>query len=282
MLMLLNKSNNSDNSDQENNENENNIFIFKDIESLPSKTKSGITVVVDLDGTLITHNISHELNIFLRPNVNTFLRTLYENDVEIILWSAGNIDHVNSFMKLINSNYIDFCIARGSWFSGLYCEKNLELLVDDIRDINSIIMIENTVYSVQKQYDHGIIIDTYDLGKYNTDVTLIHLTLLIININENFVKNHMYNVSDFIRNNKMLAYSEHKHGHNVLKWYEFLCDANKNPSDIILSLENIELNCDLDNEIDFGYMKNDNLIDNLINNICEEDEEIACINMSCV
>lgn len=220
------------------------------------KTKKGITVVWDLDGTLITTNKDKH---FLRPFALYCIEKLYKQNIEMILWSAGSQEHVENALGLLFSDktYFDACVVRGSWFTGRCCAKNLTFLVNDTRSLDEIVIIENSIFSVQMQHENAIIVDSFS-GASRIDNTFMHLANFLLALNNQFELNVISNIYDYISTSDKMTYIEHvteslsTRLHGEFKWFYF--NYNKVPyenlitiNESVLLLETLELNEDIIN-----------------------------------
>lgn len=135
-----------------------------------------MTVVLDLDGTLINSS-TYPYAIYVRPDAKLFLEYLsYLEKVEIIIWTSAKKEHLINSLKAIMSpsRYfrIDHVIYRGpSWESpkNQYL-KNLKLL-----NRTNVVLIENTAEIARTCRGNAILLEDFqgdssdralsDLGK---------------------------------------------------------------------------------------------------------------------
>jgi len=96
--------------------------IFLGPELVPTRDeKYNCTVILDLDLTLICLD-KCSMYIFVRQHARLFLKylkTMSDNKVEVILWTAGSLDHAKHCLYILDKDesFFDYIICRGkSWF----------------------------------------------------------------------------------------------------------------------------------------------------------------------
>jgi hypothetical protein len=130
----------------------------------PPKESVKITIVFDLDETLISAAMTGGGVIFIRPQARKILAILRLHcpDIEIIVWSAGEKLHVDWCLDILDpdKNLIDYAVARGSaWFSDLPVKKDLRKLQG--RDMKKIIIVDDSPQAALLNPDNALIIPPY-------------------------------------------------------------------------------------------------------------------------
>nr|CCC93148.1 unnamed protein product [Trypanosoma congolense IL3000] len=114
------------------------------------------TLVLDLDETVI---YAREGPLYARPYLNELLDFIKRN-FEVIVWTAGEREYAKSIMEEINvDNTVRHLIYRHEvWFSFDDYTKDLKRLG---RDIDYVVIIENTPECVRSNPQNGIIVDDF-------------------------------------------------------------------------------------------------------------------------
>ena len=146
-------------------------LLYEDPRKLPDRsTTKTLTLVLDLDETMI-HVIRpyhNETGSFvLRPGLIDFLEYCQTQEVEIIIWTAGTLDHVGVCVQLLDplNKLIDYIIYNNNnnekWKVWPYPEKDLGILADDQR-VASALLIDDMVAACFKNGPASIIITKFD------------------------------------------------------------------------------------------------------------------------
>ncbi|KAJ9468316.1 CTD small phosphatase-like protein 2 [Diplonema papillatum] len=133
-----------------------------------------LTVVLDLDETLI---YAREGPLYSRPGVQELLNLL-EKRCEAIVWTAGVRAYAQAVIKNIDqNNVIRHCVYRHKrWFTGVAgYSKDLTLLG---RDMNKLVILENTPDCVRGNEGNGIVVTDYD-GEGEDDTTLFAIARVL-------------------------------------------------------------------------------------------------------
>eukprot|EP01062_Namystynia_karyoxenos_P015149 TRINITY_DN154_c0_g1_i1.p3 TRINITY_DN154_c0_g1~~TRINITY_DN154_c0_g1_i1.p3 ORF type:complete len:241 (+),score=96.11 TRINITY_DN154_c0_g1_i1:114-836(+) len=144
---------------------------------LPPQTaedKGRVCVVFDLDETLI---YAREGPLYARPGLDELLTFCHEK-TEPVVWTAGVKAYAQAVVRNIDKkNVIRHCVYRHKkWFSGCAgYNKDLTLLG---RDMNKLIILENTPDCVRGNEANGIVVEDYEGGEA-PDMTLYAITALL-------------------------------------------------------------------------------------------------------
>eukprot|EP01012_Entosiphon_sulcatum_P027704 TRINITY_DN33414_c0_g1_i1.p1 TRINITY_DN33414_c0_g1~~TRINITY_DN33414_c0_g1_i1.p1 ORF type:complete len:260 (-),score=31.45 TRINITY_DN33414_c0_g1_i1:58-813(-) len=133
-----------------------------------------ITVVLDLDETLI---YAREGPLYARPHLEELLAFLGAH-CETVVWTAGVRAYAQAVIRNIDpTGVIDHCIYRHEkWFTGQAgYAKDLQLVG---RDLNHVIIIENTPDCIRGHEENGILVSDYEGGE-SADNTLPAITKLL-------------------------------------------------------------------------------------------------------
>eukprot|EP01013_Petalomonas_cantuscygni_P022892 TRINITY_DN44216_c0_g1_i1.p1 TRINITY_DN44216_c0_g1~~TRINITY_DN44216_c0_g1_i1.p1 ORF type:complete len:285 (-),score=48.57 TRINITY_DN44216_c0_g1_i1:624-1478(-) len=138
---------------------------------IPAKRRddrSKLTVVLDLDETLI---YAREGPLYCRPHLDELLEFLGDK-CETVVWTAGIRPYAQAVIKNIDPyGIIQHCVYRhAKWFSGQpgYV-KDLGLIG---RDLDRMVIIENTPDCVRGFENNGILVPDYEGGE-TPDSTLL-------------------------------------------------------------------------------------------------------------
>eukprot|EP00993_Chasmostoma_nieuportense_P003597 NODE_4303_length_809_cov_69.219941_g4145_i0.p1 GENE.NODE_4303_length_809_cov_69.219941_g4145_i0~~NODE_4303_length_809_cov_69.219941_g4145_i0.p1 ORF type:complete len:243 (-),score=47.36 NODE_4303_length_809_cov_69.219941_g4145_i0:29-757(-) len=126
---------------------------------IPTSPSHKHTVVLDLDETLI---YAREGPLEARPYTTHLLDFLGQH-CEVVVWTAAQREYAKAVMRHIDPNkVIQHCIYRHqSWFRSHDCTKDLQLIG---RDMNYVLIIENTPDCVRANPHNGIILPDYRGG----------------------------------------------------------------------------------------------------------------------
>jgi len=145
---------------------------------LPPQTpedKGRICVVFDLDETLI---YAREGPLYARPGLDELLAFCHEK-TEPVVWTAGVKAYAQTVVKNVDKkDVIRHCVYRHKkWFSGCAgYNKDLTLLG---RDMDKLIILENTPDCVRGNEANGIVVEDYEGGEVQGDMTLYAITALL-------------------------------------------------------------------------------------------------------
>ncbi|KAH9601870.1 FCP1 homology domain [Trypanosoma melophagium] len=124
---------------------------------LTSKVKK-YTVVLDLDETVV---YAREGPLYARAYLRELLRSI-KNDFEVIVWTAGEREYAKNILEEINEECIiqHLIYRHKTWFSTDDYTKDLKKLG---RDINYVIIVENTPDCVRANPKNGIIVEDFEV-----------------------------------------------------------------------------------------------------------------------
>jgi RNA polymerase II subunit A small phosphatase-like protein len=132
------------------------------------------TVILDLDETLI---YAREGPLYARPHLEELLEYSGKN-CETVVWTAGVRAYAQAVIRNIDpTGVIDHCIYRHEkWFTGQAgYAKDLSLVG---RDLNYVLILENTPDCVRGHEENGILVSDYEGGEM-PDNTLPAITKLL-------------------------------------------------------------------------------------------------------
>eukprot|EP00755_Sulcionema_specki_P038216 Sspe_Gene.23520::Locus_9134_Transcript_1_1_Confidence_1.000_Length_1098::g.23520::m.23520/K15731/CTDSP; carboxy-terminal domain RNA polymerase II polypeptide A small phosphatase len=139
----------------------------------PDEDPSRLTVVVDLDETLVS-NRGYE--VLRRPFIDTFLAL--SHICELVLWTASTPETAATALCAIDPFGLHFrtVICRDDrWYHGVPYTKDLRLLG---RPLDRTVIIENTWDCVVENPQNAVLVSDYN-QKNPSDDALYHVTLLI-------------------------------------------------------------------------------------------------------
>eukprot|EP01004_Peranema_trichophorum_P007478 NODE_6257_length_906_cov_193.667944_g5665_i0.p1 GENE.NODE_6257_length_906_cov_193.667944_g5665_i0~~NODE_6257_length_906_cov_193.667944_g5665_i0.p1 ORF type:complete len:272 (+),score=40.65 NODE_6257_length_906_cov_193.667944_g5665_i0:55-816(+) len=153
------------------------------------------TIVLDLDETLI---YAREGPLYGRPYLQDLLDFLGAN-CETVVWTAGVRAYAQAVIRNIDpSGAIDHCIYRHErWFTGQAgYAKDLGFLG---RDLNYVVILENTPDCVRGYENNGILVADYEGGEMQDNTLLCILTLL-----DDMVKSNV-TVPEYLKRSALLT-----------------------------------------------------------------------------
>jgi RNA polymerase II subunit A small phosphatase-like protein len=146
---------------------------------LPSVRQSmaeTLCLILDLDETLI---YARDGPIVSRPYLDEFFEGLYNKDVEVVVWTAGERDYAQSVLRRIDPlGVVKHCVYRHpKWWTGEKgYSKDLRALG---RNMSRVLMVENTPDCLRLQPECGILVRDFTGGR-NTDDTLLHVLRVVL------------------------------------------------------------------------------------------------------
>lgn len=152
--------------------------------SLVPKPQEGVvyTIVLDLDETLV---YARDGPLYARAHLKHFFKACEEaKNIEIIVWTAGERKYAKSVVREINYHGIikHLIYRRSDWFDSKDYTKELARLG---REMDYVLIIENTPDCVRENPENGIIVEDYEgeVGgeekQRRQDKTLLFLSELV-------------------------------------------------------------------------------------------------------
>ena len=140
--------------------------------------KDKITIVLDLDETLI---YAREGPLYARPHIDLLLDFLKDH-CETVVWTAGVKAYAQTIVHNIDpKGAIEHCVYRHKkWFTGCAgYQKDLSMLG---RDMNQILIIENTPDCIRGNPKNGILVTDYEGGEHadGTIPTIINFLAALV------------------------------------------------------------------------------------------------------
>eukprot|EP01007_Sphenomonas_quadrangularis_P002934 NODE_514_length_1404_cov_300.022140_g391_i0.p1 GENE.NODE_514_length_1404_cov_300.022140_g391_i0~~NODE_514_length_1404_cov_300.022140_g391_i0.p1 ORF type:complete len:259 (-),score=15.49 NODE_514_length_1404_cov_300.022140_g391_i0:628-1380(-) len=128
----------------------------------PARGSAGLTVVVDLDETLV---YAREGPVWLRPYASQFLSRIKAAGCDVIAWTAGEYGHVAKVLDTLDhdGSLIPHCVYRGeAWLSDpMNYHKDLHLLG---RCLDRVLLVENSLECIRHHTGNAILVDDYRNG----------------------------------------------------------------------------------------------------------------------
>lgn len=119
-----------------------NIYVHPN--EVPPRTNEKLTVIFDLDETLLTTSGSL---LILRAGIYYLVELFLDQRFEFIIWTAAQKEHAENCVKYFAFHHLypKYVICMGSWFTNVqYYEKNIQLLCNNNnRTISSTILIDD-------------------------------------------------------------------------------------------------------------------------------------------
>ena len=140
------------------------------------------TIVLDLDETVV---YARDGPLYARANLKELLCAL--NDVaEVIVWTAGVRMYAKAILEEINAEgYIKHLVYRHrNWYNPEDYTKDLRKLG---RDIDYVLIVENTPDCVRANPTNGIIVEDFEVTSKGSqlsdrDQTFVHLMRLVMDL----------------------------------------------------------------------------------------------------
>lgn len=134
-----------------------------------------LVLVLDLDETLV---YARSGPLFARPGLDEFFQLCKDKNVEVVVWTAGLKAYAQAIVDNIDKQHVvRHCIYRHSkWFTGQPgYRKDLAALG---RQLDHVLIIENTPDCIRGYQENGILVDDYEGGE-RQDNTIYALTEVI-------------------------------------------------------------------------------------------------------
>ena len=150
-----------------------------------------LTVILDLDETLIRYNINDDKfdpkNLIKRPYLYEFLSCLINKGCELVIFTASSKEYADPIINEIEKD--------NKYFSKRLYRQHTVLIEDNYvkdltklgRDLNKIIIVDNEQNSFSLQKRNGILIKPF-LGEekgFNLDMALDNLSIILMKIINN-------------------------------------------------------------------------------------------------
>ncbi|RNF16917.1 nuclear lim interactor-interacting factor [Trypanosoma conorhini] len=116
------------------------------------------TVVLDLDETVV---YAREGPLYARAYLHELLRSI-KDKFEVIVWTAGEREYAKNILEEINQDHIiqHLIYRHGAWFCSEDYTKDLKKLG---RNIDYVIIVENTADCVRANPQNGIIVEDFEV-----------------------------------------------------------------------------------------------------------------------
>ncbi|AIO02824.1 nuclear lim interactor-interacting factor, putative [Leishmania panamensis] len=139
----------------------------------PSEIKNRLTVVLDLDETLI---YARQGPLYVRPGMETLMRFLADY-CETIVWTSSKHRYADAVVAQIDTcGAVCHTVYRHRrWFNGTSATKELRLLG---RDLETTIIVENTPDCCRGYERNAVLVEDYEGGELADHTLHILLALL--------------------------------------------------------------------------------------------------------
>ncbi|ESL06834.1 hypothetical protein TRSC58_05485 [Trypanosoma rangeli SC58] len=124
----------------------------------PAGANKKYTVVLDLDETVV---YAREGPLYARAYLRELLRSI-KDVFEVIVWTAGEREYAKNILEEINQEHIiqHLIYRHGAWFCSEDYTKDLKKLG---RNIDYVIIVENTPDCVRANPQNGIIVEDFEV-----------------------------------------------------------------------------------------------------------------------
>ena len=153
-----------------------------------------LTVVLDLDETLIRYSINtekSEKNILIkRPCLDEFLSSLLKAKCELIIFTASTQEYADPLIDQIECDKKYFSKRLYRQHTVLIDDHYVKDLTKLGRDLCKIIIVDNEKNSFSLQQKNGILIKPFfgEAGSFNLDMALDNLSIILLKIIKNDFK----------------------------------------------------------------------------------------------
>ncbi|CAC9553451.1 nuclear lim interactor-interacting factor [Leishmania donovani] len=164
----------------------------------PTEIKNRLTVVLDLDETLI---YARQGPLYVRPGIETLMRFLADH-CETIVWTSSKHRYADAVVAQIDTcGAVCHTVYRHRrWFNGTSATKELRLLG---RDLETTIIVENTPDCCRGYERNAVLVEDYEGGEL-ADHTLHTLLALLRDLVERHEKDGI-TVPEYIATTPRLA-----------------------------------------------------------------------------
>ncbi|GET93789.1 nuclear lim interactor-interacting factor, putative [Leishmania tarentolae] len=164
----------------------------------PTEFKNRLTVVLDLDETLI---YARQGPLYVRPGIETLMRFLADH-CETIVWTSSKHRYADAVVAQIDTcGAVRHTVYRHRrWFNGTSATKELRLLG---RDLETTIIVENTPDCCRGYERNAVLVEDYEGGEL-ADHTLHTLLALLRDLVERHEKEGI-SVPEYIATTTRLA-----------------------------------------------------------------------------
>lgn len=151
-----------------------------------------LTVVLDLDETLIRYNINDsekfdKKNLIKRPYIDEFLYSLQNSKCELIIFTASSQEYADPLIDEIEKNKKFFSKRLYRQHTVLIGDNYVKDLTKLGRDLSKIVIIDNEKNSFSLQQKNGILIKPFfgNENDFNLDMALNNLSIILVKIIKN-------------------------------------------------------------------------------------------------
>ena len=150
-----------------------------------------LTVVLDLDETLIRYNINgkspSDNTLKKRPNLDEFLSSLIKAKCELIVFTASTQEYADPLINQIEGNKKYFSKRLYRQHTVLMNNSYVKDLTKLGRELNKIIIVDNEKSSFCLQQKNGILIKPFfgEENGFNLDMALDNLSIILLKIIKN-------------------------------------------------------------------------------------------------
>ncbi|CCW66086.1 unnamed protein product [Phytomonas sp. Hart1] len=135
-----------------------------------------LTLVLDLDETLVCNRSPHAPRPILRPYALHMLNALrHMADLEIVLWTASTKETATRVVQRLNANGIvfdDVIFRNNLWFTQPVYTKDLRLLG---RDMDKVVIVDNAANSCKLNPRNALLIEDFHGERDKEDAALVNV-----------------------------------------------------------------------------------------------------------
>ncbi|CCW62478.1 unnamed protein product [Phytomonas sp. EM1] len=142
----------------------------------PDEALPALTLVLDLDETLVCNRSPHAQRPILRPYALHMLNALrHMVDLEIVLWTASTKETATRVVQRLHSNGIifdDVIFRNNLWFTEPVYTKDLRLLG---RDMDKVVIVDNAANSCKLNPRNALLIEDFHGHRDAEDAALVNV-----------------------------------------------------------------------------------------------------------
>ncbi|SCU66410.1 TFIIF-stimulated CTD phosphatase, putative [Trypanosoma equiperdum] len=153
-------------------------FLLQEYDALDSRPV--LTVVLDLDETLVSNRDSGATGAILRPYCLHMLNALrHMQGLEVVLWTASTKETAAPVIRQLSQSgpvFDDVICRNSSWFTEPLHTKDLRLLG---RDMSRVIIFDNSTACCKLNPRNAVIVDDFRGVRNTSDAALVNVYYII-------------------------------------------------------------------------------------------------------
>ncbi|KPA79026.1 hypothetical protein ABB37_05564 [Leptomonas pyrrhocoris] len=139
-----------------------------------------LTLVLDLDETLVSNRDARQSEAVLRPYCLHVLNALrHMKELEIVLWTASTKETASPVVEQLHQTGIifdDVIYRNNVWFTQPIHTKNLKLLG---RDMDRVLIVDNSVGCCKMHPRNSLLVEDFHGARRRTDAALVNVYYVV-------------------------------------------------------------------------------------------------------